>query len=507
MSQPAAGSPLTARLRAVRAWLVGLGADEHDPMPLHPAQARPAGGEVAAEDVAADPVELDPAELDPAGLNPAGLDPTQLLGAIEELERLKAACAGAQARLTVAFADARFVRARERGEDEASTRRAVGAEVALARRESPHRGDRQLGLARALVQELPETMRALTAGDIGEWAATVIAAETATLAVQDRRWVDRRLGPDLGHLSPRQLGRAARRVAAELDAASVVRRMERAVAGRTVSVRPAPDGMAYLTVLGPLPEAIGAYAALRAHAGSVLGGQRPDELPEGRGRGAIMADTALRLLSGRAVGKPQSVEVQLVMTDRSLLGVGDPARSADEPAYLLGMASVPAALARGWLRDGRARVFLRRLYTRPDGRDLVALDSRRRRFGGGLRRMLVLRDQTCRTPWCDAPVVDADHVERHADGGPTGVANSAGLCRRCNLTKETPGWRVDVVHTGLDPGGPSHTIEITTATGLTARSQAPPVLGWGWSPPTFEPSQAPDDGSPLERWLSSFLAA
>jgi hypothetical protein len=150
--------------------------------------------------------------------------------------------------------------------------------------------------------------------------------------------------------------------------------------------------------------------------------------------GAVAADTALRLLSGRAVGQPQPVEVHLVMTDRALLGTGDAGRSVFEPARLPGHGSVPAPVARAWLRDGlvdpppgpdasdattRARVWVRRLYTSPDGRDLVAMDSRRRLFGGLLRRMLVLRDDLCTTPWCEAPIAHADHTTPASEGGPT----------------------------------------------------------------------------------------
>ncbi len=111
--------------------------------------------------------------------------------------------------------------------------------------------------------------------------------------------VDARLGPVLGRLGFAQLGRAAGRVAAELDAASVVARMEAAVRSRRVTVRPAPDGMAYLSVMGPLKDVVGAHAALLARSRGVVGGQAPDEAPQGRGVGAVAADTALRLLSGR----------------------------------------------------------------------------------------------------------------------------------------------------------------------------------------------------------------
>ncbi|WP_299448170.1 DUF222 domain-containing protein, partial [uncultured Phycicoccus sp.] len=195
-------------------------------------------------------------------------------------------------------------------------RRSVGSEVGLARRESPTLGDRFVGVSRALVQELPATMRCLTDGVVGERHALEVVRETATLSREDRAEVDRRLGPVLGSLSERAVGRAARRVAAELDAASVVARVEAAARSRRVSARPAPDGMAYLSVLAPLRDVVGAYAAVQARARAVVGGQCPDEPPEGRGVGAVAADTAVRLLAGLEVGQVQPVEVQLVMTDR-----------------------------------------------------------------------------------------------------------------------------------------------------------------------------------------------
>ena len=216
-------------------------------------------------------------------------------------------------------------------------------------RESPTHGDRYVGLARALVHEMPVTMEALTAGVCGERHTIALAQVAAVLSREHRAEVDRRVGPLLGRLGVSGAERAARRVAAELDAAAVVARMEAAVRSRRVTVRPAPDGMAYLSVLGPLVEVVGAHAALQAHARSVVGGQCPDELPEGRGIGAVAADTALRLLSGRRPGRVQPVEVHLVMTDRSLLGTGNPGRSVMEPVRVPGHGSLPAPVARSWL--------------------------------------------------------------------------------------------------------------------------------------------------------------
>ena len=126
--------------------------------------------------------------------------------------------------------------------------------------------------------------------------------------------------------------------------------MEAAVRSRRVTVRPAPDGMAYLSVLGPLKDVVGAHAALQARSRAVVGGQCPDEAPDGRGVGAVAADTALRSLSGRGAGEVTPVEVHLVMTDRALFGTGDPRRPVSEPARIPGHGSVPAPVARAWLR-------------------------------------------------------------------------------------------------------------------------------------------------------------
>ena len=254
-----------------------------------------------------------------------------------------------------------------------------------------------------------------------------------------------------------------------------------------------------------------------------------------------MADTATRLLSGRAVGQVQPLEVHLVVTDRALLGTGDPTRSVFEPARVPGHGHVPAPVARAWVRDaGDGAVWLRRLYTSPEGRDLVAMDSRRRVFTGLLRRMLVLRDDVCATPWCGAPIVHADHTRAVREGGATAWGNGTGLCARCNQVKEAPGWRVAVIHPGPAAGtyrtaegrrsgrvprkrGPAGTarprrdrrgrreprhrpreIEVTTPTGHHYRSQAPPLTGWGWQ--QTRPPRRARAASRLERHLIRLLA-
>ena len=196
-----------------------------------------------------------------SAVDPRSLSDRERVELVAQLERLKGTASATQARSVHALSESRPVSAPR------DAVRSVGSEVALARRESPSLGDRFVRVSRALVMELPCTLAALDKGVIGERHAVEVVQQSAMLSAGDRAELDRRLGPVLARLTPR----AARRIAAELDAASVVARMERAARSRRVSVRPAADGMAYLSILAPRHEAVGAYAALRAHAGGVVG--------------------------------------------------------------------------------------------------------------------------------------------------------------------------------------------------------------------------------------------
>ncbi len=98
------------------------------------------------------------------------------------------------------------------------------------------------------------------------------------------------------------------------------------------------------------------------------------------------------------------------------------------------------------------------------------MDSKARLFPPRLRRFIEVRDDTCRTPYCDAPIRHIDHVVPWRSGGTTTVDNSAGLCEACNQTKENPGWTAKQVVEDV------HTLEVGTPTGHSYRSSAPPPL-------------------------------
>lgn len=401
---------------------------------------------------------------DPSGTTDSW-DESALVEGIATLEKFKAAAAARQARLAVALDAARRAAEAAAGLPAARRGRGVAAEVALARRDSPARGGRHLGFARALVNEMPHTLAALEMGALSEWRATIAVRESACLDVEDRRRLDAELCSDVTRLDgmgDAAIAAAAKAIAYRLDPHAVVDRAARAQEDRTVTIRPAPDTMTYLTALLPVAQGVSIYAALKREA---------DVCCDGRSRGQVMADTLVERVTGRPADQPVPVSVNVVISDQALVGV------EDASAVIAGYGSVPSALARNLIADAvadqRSHATLRRLYATPATGALVALESRARVFPKGLADFIGLRDQRCRTPYCDAPIRHRDHAKPHRKGGTTSAVNGLGLCERCNYVKESDGWIV----TSTTAENGTHTAEFTTPTGSRHHSTAPPMPG------------------------------
>jgi hypothetical protein len=286
--------------------------------------------------------------------------------------------------------------------------------------------------------------------------------ESACLDVEDRRALDRELCADtqaLDGLGDKRIAAAAKKIAYRRDAQAVVDRAAKAAQDRTVTIRPAPDTMTWVSILLPVAQGVGAYAALRRAADTTF---------DGRSRGQVMADTAFERITATPATTAAPIAMNVVISDRALLG------DDDDAAVVEGYGPIPAAVARQWLNqalgDAKSLATLRRLYASPKTGALVAMESRARAFPRGLAEFINLRDQTCRTPYCDAPIRHRDHITPAKRGGPTTATNGEGLCERCNYVKESPGWRV----TAHDEEG-THATECVTPTGARHRSTAPPI--------------------------------
>lgn len=394
-----------------------------------------------------------------------GLEDSHRIELLTALEVLKCAAAAAQATVAVDFDTSQRdvqaqagVRARHLG-------KGIAAQIALARHESPHRGGRLLGLAHALVREMPYTLAALQQGRTNEWRATLITRETACLSRADRTGVDQSVWADPNHaatLGDRSLAALARSLAYRSDPHAVVNRAAQAEKDRYVSIRPAPDSMTYLTALLPVARGVACFAALNQAV------QSARAAGDARSRGQVMADTLTERLTGQATADDVSVSIGLIMTDTTLLDVDH------EPAQLPGYGPIPAGIARRLAAHadevGTAR--LRRLFTDPVTGALVTGDATTRCFRGALADFVDLRDQSCRNSWCDAPIRHRDHIVEHANGGPTTDENAQGLCEACNYTKEAVGW-----HARPGPTDRPHSVTTTTPTGHTYTSRAPDPPG------------------------------
>lgn len=347
---------------------------------------------------------------------------------------------------------------------------------------------------------------------------------------EDRAALDREIAPRLPELSTRAAVAAARRVADRLDQQAALRRLAGNEAQRCVSIRAAADGMVRLSALLPTRDGIAVYAALKhaadtAHVRSTPSGEsgiagdgtgadgtanaadRRTAVPAGTGptasvpadydaparprsRGQIMADTLVE----RVIGSPHAgavpIEIQLLMTDRSLCAGGtDPGvmDGIDVPAPITRRLALGAA-ASEHAQELEAERFLRRLYADPVSGEVTDYDTRRRSFTGAVRGFILARDQRCRVPYCDAPIRHIDHVHRFAEGGRTRLDNGVGLCTRHNLNREQPGWSVST-------GGksqPDGRLVLRTPAGRSYHSDPPDLHHLVGRPLGIRRTEAPD---------------
>lgn len=437
------------------------------------------------------------------------VDLVDLLGQVEDLV---AAATAAQARAAVDLTTLRH------GEGGArATRRVSGVahEVAAARRVSPHRGRVLTSAARIWADEMPHTHRALAHGILNETRALLLVRETATLPRAHRTLIDRSLCADpharggAAGLGERELTNRIQQLAYTLDPAGACARHERAARERHVSVRPVPgvgtEGMARLSALLPLADAVATLASLRAGATTLIATGHAD----GRTRSQVEADLLVARLTqhtdgvaraanddpcadadahtstgtGTGGGGGVALTLDLVMAAETLLAPHTPA--GNHAAVLHGPrvpgvvlpAQTARFLAAGAIDTDTAWV---RLLFRDHHGDLVHATSRHRFAPTGLADLLRnTQHGICATPWCDAPVAHTDHLTAATDDGATTLANLQGLCEDCNHAKEML-RRTGATH-HRPPG--SRTTHITMPTGHTHTTRPPVAPGHAPTPP------------------------
>lgn len=121
---------------------------------------------------------------------PLASDGAGLIDQLRGLEDLKSLAAARQAGIAVAFDLSQRREQAAAGVPVAEQGTGVAAQIALARRESPAKGSRLLGLAKTLAG-MPRTFAAFRDGRLNEWRVTLIVKETICLTPEDRAGVMR----------------------------------------------------------------------------------------------------------------------------------------------------------------------------------------------------------------------------------------------------------------------------------------------------------------------------
>lgn len=320
------------------------------------------------------------------------------------------------------------------------------------------------------LDELPETVAAFAAGEIG-WAHVQVIAGVAT---DDRRGqviaCESILVDAARQVDPRTLRRVVAHLRAAVDPEAARDAGHVAHERRRLTVAPTFDGAVHVEGLLDAEGGATVIAALEPL-------MAPTGIEDGRSRPQRCADALVDLARARLADDT----LPDVAGDRPHLSVVTP--------YATLRGDLHAAAAELDTGDPICHESLRRLacdctLTRviTDGASqILDVGHTTRTIPRAVRRALRIRDRGCVFPGCSRPFswTDAHHVIHWADDGPTALHNLVSLCRRHHRRVHEDGWTVDlrpdgsVWFTAPWGGYPQiHTPRPATlaAAGLTARA-------------------------------------
>ncbi|MFL6162454.1 MAG: DUF222 domain-containing protein [Jatrophihabitantaceae bacterium] len=350
----------------------------------------------------------------------------------------------------------------------------------------------KLAQARTLVQELPQTLTAVSRGAISGEHARVLAEALWRLPA------DPALAPALEKavlpplldgrcVTVPQLRQRARRAALALDPVTAEQRHRRALADRTVGYVPGEDGMASLPVVLAAPEAQLIYTRLTA-AATLLPATDPRTMDQKRAD--LLVDAVLSGIpaGGLPVLRGRRPAINVVVSADTLLNLDD------QPAQLTGYGPITAETARRLAAD--ASGTWRRLLTDPDTGALLDISTDRYRPAQRLRDFVSARDDVCAFPTCNQPGYrcEYEHTTPYSVGGSTCRCNGALACRRHNQCKLNTNWSYlrndDGSFTWTTSTGHTYTSAPTTHWTSTTEQITPPKPP---PPPTIEQVRAEED--------------
>ncbi len=320
-------------------------------------------------------------------------------------------------------------------------------DIAAALRLSPTTAQNRIDVARVLVGHLPNTISALSSGEISTAHATVIARETAT-AIKNglsEEAVFRVEQTALAHAefhTPGQVASKVKTTIAKLAPEEFEDIVDRARDSRRVSCYPEADGMATVVAILPAEDAQAVMKSIEAY---ILKRNQDDELDaewsmlsaDMKRADALthIASQALASMADDVRPHRRPITISVAIDLATLLGL------AENPGQLAGYGAIPASAARRLAADGNWQRFI----SDPATGNLLDFGREKYTPPQELVDFLLARDRICRFPGCrrTGQSSDIDHAHSWESGGETNPANLGLLCRRHHRMKTHGGWSLE----------------------------------------------------------------
>jgi hypothetical protein len=353
-------------------------------------------------------------------------------------------------------------------------RRSLVGELGCGLRLPGPAAENLLAESEALVHTLPDTLAALTAGEAGYRHAQILVRETYALPLGTARELERAVLPAAGRLSPSQFDQKVRKARERLDPDAITARHERGVADRSLTLTPARDGMCYLNAYLAAADGIAIHNRITAHAMALQGPdehrtltqKRPDVFRDLILDPAAGGDSEAKSIPGAGRDRFRGSKPDLIVTVPMLTLLG----MSEEPGTLDGYGPIDPDTARDLASRCPTAI---RILTHPETGAVLSVGRNRYTVPADLKRLLEIRDGTCRYPFSNRPArqTDLDHSLDWQYHGPTAHNNLAHLSRGAHILKHHAGWS----YTHADDG--TGTLTWTTPTGHTYTTQPDTPIG------------------------------
>lgn len=368
----------------------------------------------------------------------------ELMDAVEALHRTRAALDLERAKVLARIWSTR------RGSSAADE--AALHEVAMISGVSVTAAERMLSTSLAVEQGLSSTRAALSDGTLPWCHVEVIAdgarqVEPCDVGRYEAEAIRLVTGAGIGQARDR-----VRRLIDRLNPEEMAARHEKEHAERDVTLQPAANGMAWLTLYIDAPAAVAIYDRLTRGAVGLHG-----EEGETRCIGQLRADLATDLLlaalpeasdwevldRARRTWNALDIVPQVHATVPVLTLLGQ----NEEPGHLRGYGPIDPETAR---RLTARAPSLYRILVDPGTRTVTQVGREHYEVPPALRRFLQLRDEQCRFPGCrrSADLCDIDHTIPWFWEGETNANNLAHLCRAHHRLKDR-GWTAELQDDGV----------------------------------------------------------